>query len=466
MPNYNLVINSKFNPLSFSEMVQPYLMYKEEYEKQQDAISDLNEKASVWENLANKETDQRTYKQYKAYSDSLKAQANSMARWGLSPGTRSALVDLKSRYSSDIAPIQTAYDRRQKLAEEQRKGRAAGLIYDYDAATTSLDKFVFDNQKDYDSIDLYKTFDESAKTFGNFANELSNYGKGKAVDAYTNTLIQQHGITREQAAKFAEGVRNGTLDENDPVMKAMNETYNDLYGSTGVANWQDAEAQQKRVRDTILAGARFAIGQTNINTVDNYGAKAALNHSYQKELLQMKLKATKDKKDADQQKKDADQQKKGADQQKKDAAQDLKTNIAILNGLNSGKREEIRKSGYTPFKALVYTNTNGGGYFSYNEGDDLRGLGSWNRTSLSSTKKWWFDPGDVTFTGVHGYGKDNMHVVKDNESVPDGIVQYLQSLASDGINLNDIKLVAVPPKNGKPRGNGAANYDYIILQKN
>ena len=270
--NYSLVINSKFDPLSFQDMVAPYLMYKQEYDTQQSALSELQTKASVWENMANKETDPKAYAQYKDYADSLWQQADNLASSGLNAGTRTALMNLKARYSSDITPIENAYNRREKLKEEQRQGKSKGLIYDYDAATTSLDKFVFDNQKDYDTIDLNTLYTKSSQTFGNLAKELVAYGSGRPVDDYTNTFVQHHGITKEEARAFAEGIRNRNLDSNNKVFNALKAPYDSLYNGTNVGKWDNEDAK-RQVTNTILAGMESAIGQTNVSTVDNYGAR-------------------------------------------------------------------------------------------------------------------------------------------------------------------------------------------------
>ena len=72
MPNYNLQINSQFQPFSFDELVKPYVMYGQAYKDTENAYTDLDTKASIWENLANQQTDPVAYAQYKKYSDDLR----------------------------------------------------------------------------------------------------------------------------------------------------------------------------------------------------------------------------------------------------------------------------------------------------------------------------------------------------------------------------------------------------------
>jgi hypothetical protein len=54
---------------------------------------------------------------YKTYADDLESKADMLAKEGLTPASRKGMLDLKSRYSSEIAPLENAW----KAREEQRK---------------------------------------------------------------------------------------------------------------------------------------------------------------------------------------------------------------------------------------------------------------------------------------------------------------------------------------------------------
>lgn len=117
-----VIINStKFTPFSFEEMLKPMAIYGQEYRAQQDALSELAIKSSVWEGMANEQADPYAYKMYKKYADDLEMQAGQLAREGLSPTSRQGMLQMKQRYSKEIVPIETAYKRREELAAEQRK---------------------------------------------------------------------------------------------------------------------------------------------------------------------------------------------------------------------------------------------------------------------------------------------------------------------------------------------------------
>ena len=60
----------------------------------------------MWEKLKDSEIDRDVYQQYKAYSDALKSSSDELAQFGLTPSSRRAMLDMRARYSQDIAPIE------------------------------------------------------------------------------------------------------------------------------------------------------------------------------------------------------------------------------------------------------------------------------------------------------------------------------------------------------------------------
>lgn len=144
MANYSLVVNSKFQPFSFERYIQPYQMYGAAYKELENQYGELATKASIWEKMANEQTDSKAYRMYKTYSDELKDKANKLAREGLNASSRQELLNMRNRYSQDIVPIENAYNQKNKLAEEQRNLRASNpsIMFDRDFSSISLDDLI------------------------------------------------------------------------------------------------------------------------------------------------------------------------------------------------------------------------------------------------------------------------------------------------------------------------------------
>ena len=136
MANYSLVINSKFKPFSYQELLQPALMSNQAVE---EGYADLATKANIWDKMT--DPGSKAHSMYESYARDLEQQADRLARYGLTPASRQSMLNMKARYTSDILPIEAAYKWREEQIAEQRKA-GNSMIYDYDAATTSLDKFI------------------------------------------------------------------------------------------------------------------------------------------------------------------------------------------------------------------------------------------------------------------------------------------------------------------------------------
>ena len=67
MANYSLIVNSKFKPFSYQELLQPVLMATQAHQAVEEAYADLSTKASIWDKMANEATDKKAHSIYKRY---------------------------------------------------------------------------------------------------------------------------------------------------------------------------------------------------------------------------------------------------------------------------------------------------------------------------------------------------------------------------------------------------------------
>lgn len=114
MANYELVVNSKFQPFSFERYIQPYQIYGEAYKELENQYGELATKSNIWEEMANEQTDPYAYKMYKNYANDLKKQADQLAKEGLNASSRKGMLNMRARYAKEITPIEQAYAARLK----------------------------------------------------------------------------------------------------------------------------------------------------------------------------------------------------------------------------------------------------------------------------------------------------------------------------------------------------------------
>lgn len=227
MANYSLVVNSKFQPFSFDRYLQPYQIYGQNYKEIEEQYTDLSTKAGIWDGLANEQTDPYTYKMYKTYANDLKNQASQLASEGLNAVSRKNMLNMRARYSKEIIPIEQAYNQRSKLAEEQRKLRAANpsIMFDRDFSSISLDDLLDNPELSYTSVsgdDLYKKGKEAAISASSRMMNVSpalqgQYWKirqGYGADAANKFLLNQSNIPELKDAINRIVSQSGVTKEN------------------------------------------------------------------------------------------------------------------------------------------------------------------------------------------------------------------------------------------------------------
>jgi hypothetical protein len=282
MANYSLVVNSKFQPFSFDRYLQPYQIYGQNYKEIEEQYTDLSTKAGIWDGLANKQTDPHTYKMYKTYANDLENQASQLASEGLNAVSRKNMLNMRARYSKEIIPIEQAYNKKSKLAEEQRKLRAANpsIMFDRDFSSISLDDLLDNPELSYTSVsgdDLYKKGKEAAISASSRMMNVSSalqgqYWKirqGYGADAANKFLLNQSNIPELKDAINRIVSQSGVTKEN--LSRAIDYTisgimsgisYNESYQANRGYRWEDEQLGAElpngdRVKD--VGGGRVRI---------------------------------------------------------------------------------------------------------------------------------------------------------------------------------------------------------------
>lgn len=263
MPNY-IVLNSKFKPFSFEEILRPALLATESHRELEDQYADLATKSSVWDEMANEQTDPYAYKMYKTYSNDLEEQAGQLAREGLTPASRQNMLRMKQRYSSDIVPIEQAYKRRQELIDEQRKllTQDNTLMFDRNASMLSLDDLIKNPQLTYQSYSGATLAKQVGTAAQSLAKEMrDNPRKWRTIlgNQYFETIMQK-GYRPEEIIQVLQNDPNASS-----VLKGIVE---DAVGSSNIASWGDASTLS-RAYEYARQGLWNAIGDTQYQIQSN-----------------------------------------------------------------------------------------------------------------------------------------------------------------------------------------------------
>lgn len=282
MPNYNLVATSMFEPYSYERYLQPFQAYGQAYKEQEDALADLQVKANVWEGMADEQTDPNTYKKYKAYADDLRNQADALASQGLTPTSRRDMLNLRSRYSAEITPIEQAYTQRAELQKTQRDAllKDPSLIFERDLSdptVASLDNFVgnpgYDYGKVYSGSKLREDASKAAKNLSSTLRSKSESGAElrkqlQMVLPYQYRLLEQRGFDSDEVLAAIAGDENAS----GILLNLVEGTVD----ASGIKNWGSQE-NIDRARAYAAQGLWDAIGAPAEKWLtDSYSMEKAL----------------------------------------------------------------------------------------------------------------------------------------------------------------------------------------------
>lgn len=305
MPNFGLVINSTYNPMSFEQYAAPFEKYAQVYGQMADAFDTLEMEANKWEKLASSSQDQAQYEQYKNYARDLRAAANDLAENGLSTKTRGLVSSLRGRYASEIQPIEEAYNLREKERELQRQAllQNPDIMFSRDASNTGLSAYMNGTPalQTYNGARLYEYTSKAVEQLAQAAREdlmengansewykilngqyyqKDNY-KGVTADVIMQSMFDANGNIRPEANKYLNAIANGAIELsgmrnwsnwNDVASRAYSYVNQGLWGAIGTEEekqlsnkyYDYALKQEEAARLAAMNQTDLAINPSNI----------------------------------------------------------------------------------------------------------------------------------------------------------------------------------------------------------
>ena len=166
-----LTINSKFNPITFEERMKPLLLYKEEYENQEEALNKVLEESQSLADLKNYPQDSDVYRQYQEYQNNINGVIDNLTNNGTLDSK--AALQLRRYYLQNLKPYESKLARRNELIRKQAENYTPDTMYDIDFSTVGIN--------DINEASSFRTYklNDIAKTAA--SKTLSKYNSGETV---------------------------------------------------------------------------------------------------------------------------------------------------------------------------------------------------------------------------------------------------------------------------------------------
>lgn len=272
MARYNLTIGAKFRPFTYDELLKPIQALTEQHYAAEDAMYEMNSKASLLEQLLGESEDSRSRQMYNDFANELRASAEELYKHGYNASTRKGLMNARHMYASNVLPLEEAKKRREEAIAAQRAANAKGnMRYSKYAVDSSLDDFL-DGKYDYTSVDIENAYNKGLAFANQWSQRYSKTEEGIAFGGDYLKLVKTVGLDQAQSAEelalaqenLRRGVQNiiesGKYPGLTQGLKAIldssgandlnNKDYNDVVNSilsgaaTGIQYKQDENLQQ------------------------------------------------------------------------------------------------------------------------------------------------------------------------------------------------------------------------------
>lgn len=269
MANTFITNTSKFKPFSFQEMLQPYQIYTDAYNKADEELNALLEDAATKGfNFAPQDTAEAAA--YNTIIDRIKTASDQLAS-GLNPQLSKEINQLNKDYRKVMLPIQQRLNKRAELAAEQREllAKNPNLRFTKDYSTASLKDIT--GSSTYNIIDL-KALEESAG---------ENFGKEMSSLIRTDLESTPIGDTGYSHVTQGYGVTTNEFDlliNNDNVSEITGD-YNNVYKAYKKhADEIDARLDlsptiKQEMKEAIKRGMRANAGKFNTDVVKTHSSK-------------------------------------------------------------------------------------------------------------------------------------------------------------------------------------------------
>jgi len=240
-----MVVNSRYNPFTFDEMIKPFAMYGEAYKEQEAAIDAAREKEFSGSAL-DQTLDKTAYDMYNSATTSLKGVADELATNGLSPELRGRIKSVARDYKTTMDALNEAQTR--LYAEQDRRAK---LGPDY-------------------------VYQQNNLRIGDFLNGATPNQKGESLEKITKDIGTEF---TARAQRITQDTWNKAMGSNGRVIGG----YYDVTTESGLSAAQldtilsDAHTWNSIMRDSGISDSQKALLQGFRNTIES--KKRALDYN-------------------------------------------------------------------------------------------------------------------------------------------------------------------------------------------
>lgn len=281
--NNPYVIDGGFSPFTMQEMLTPFLLYKDAWDKSQEQMDKYNQGADTFSYLDETLPEgSKARSIYDNYSKDLRNAEQSFSQNGLTADNSRALLGLRRRYTGEIGRLEKASTKLEKLRNLRiaQDAQDPTMIYTVDNPTIDdvLDDKNF-NQYSISGNSLYKMGMTSGAAISQ--RHISNLELQKLKNPAFLDAVQRVGFTPEVLQAF--NVNPNAIPE---FKEAINSIMKSTKADTNLSGIKKEQAVQNVIRG-LIDGAVYKQNDSLQQNPDYINAKEREQLSLQERQLQL-----------------------------------------------------------------------------------------------------------------------------------------------------------------------------------
>lgn len=198
-------ISGGYKPFTFQELATPYMLYKDAYDKQEQKLEDLYDKASAYSDLDDLPEDSKARKIYDNYINSLNKANQDFASNGLTMNNRGLYNDIRRRYQGEIGRLARANEKVNKVTAMRmaQSSQDPSMIYSQDSI--NIDDYLGGNKPNMFGISGRYLYDLGSKAGATSSSRIwSNAEVKDTANKFFVMASQTNGYTPEMLAKMRD----------------------------------------------------------------------------------------------------------------------------------------------------------------------------------------------------------------------------------------------------------------------
>lgn len=252
MADYSFVVSSTYNPFTLQEMLVPYQLYGEAFNKAEEQAIELQKNADEFSYLADtlpEGSKARTL--YESYANDLKGYSNDLGANGLSISNRRGIANMRRRYSGEIGRLKKADDALQEERTRRLNLSSSDPTMLYATENLSIDDFLDRKEPNRYNVSGQKLYERGLQIGASDSSRIWSDPKVQQINKYYQDIYTTSGRDSRVLAEW-----RANLASIPELNSALESTLKEM-GVTGNLTGVNYERAKESVINGIINGSTY-----------------------------------------------------------------------------------------------------------------------------------------------------------------------------------------------------------------